>query len=136
MKALVAQLSSFVRSSGRRNVRILLRFVAALLGMVTLFSILFHFLMAVEGKDYSWLTGFYWTLTVMSTLGFGDITFHTDSGVASRSSCSCRGCSFCSSCSRSLLRLLLLRTLRGMFGGAGWDRVILDLDEPAYGGGL
>jgi len=36
--------------------------------------------MAAEGKDYSWVTGFYWTLTVMSTLGFGDITFHTDLG--------------------------------------------------------
>ena len=36
--------------------------------------------MAAEGHDYSWVTGFYWTLTVMSTLGFGDITFHSDLG--------------------------------------------------------
>jgi Trk K+ transport system NAD-binding subunit len=36
--------------------------------------------MAWEGKDYSWITGVYWTLTVMSTLGFGDITFHSDIG--------------------------------------------------------
>jgi hypothetical protein len=36
--------------------------------------------MAWEGKDFSWVTGFYWTLTVMSTLGFGDITFHSDLG--------------------------------------------------------
>ena len=36
--------------------------------------------MAAEGQDFSWVTGFYWTLTVMSTLGFGDITFHTDLG--------------------------------------------------------
>jgi Trk K+ transport system NAD-binding subunit len=36
--------------------------------------------MASEGQDFSWVTGFYWTLTVMSTLGFGDITFHTDLG--------------------------------------------------------
>jgi len=36
--------------------------------------------MAFEGKSYSWITGIYWTLTVMTTLGFGDITFHTDLG--------------------------------------------------------
>jgi Trk K+ transport system NAD-binding subunit len=34
----------------------------------------------VEGQDHSWITGFYWTLTVMSTLGFGDITFVSDIG--------------------------------------------------------
>lgn len=36
----------------------------------------------VEGRQFSWLTGLYWTLTVMSTLGFGDITFHSDLGRA------------------------------------------------------
>jgi voltage-gated potassium channel len=34
----------------------------------------------VEDRQFSWITGFYWTLTVMSTLGFGDITFHSDLG--------------------------------------------------------
>src|SRR5690606_14527463 len=33
-------------------------------------------------QEHSWLTGLYWTLTVMSTLGFGDITFHGDVGRA------------------------------------------------------
>lgn len=36
--------------------------------------------MASEGRSYSWATGVYWTLTVMSTLGFGDITFESDLG--------------------------------------------------------
>ena len=36
--------------------------------------------LAYEGRQESWLTGVYWTLTVMSTLGFGDITFHSDIG--------------------------------------------------------
>ncbi len=36
--------------------------------------------MEYEGRDYSWITGLYWTLTVMSTLGFGDITFYSDLG--------------------------------------------------------
>lgn len=48
--------------------------------MVTVYSILFHFLMIFENREFSWITGFYWTLTVMSTLGFGDITFATDLG--------------------------------------------------------
>jgi voltage-gated potassium channel len=38
--------------------------------------------MEVEGRSFSWITGFYWTLTVMSTLGFGDITFNSDLGRA------------------------------------------------------
>jgi Trk K+ transport system NAD-binding subunit len=33
-----------------------------------------------EGEEHSWITGLYWTLTVMSTLGFGDITFQSDIG--------------------------------------------------------
>jgi hypothetical protein len=36
--------------------------------------------MDLEERNFSWLTGFYWTLTVMSTLGFGDITFTSDLG--------------------------------------------------------
>jgi hypothetical protein len=36
--------------------------------------------MVLEDQDHSWLTGLYWTLTVMSTLGFGDITFQSDLG--------------------------------------------------------
>ncbi len=58
----------------------MLRFLALLLAMIVLYSIAFHFLMAAEGQQHSWLTGLYWTLTVMSTLGFGDITFQSDAG--------------------------------------------------------
>ncbi len=66
----------------KRNLRLIFRFVAVLVVIVFLYSILFHFLMALEGQDHSWLTGFYWTLTVMTTLGFGDITFQSDLGRA------------------------------------------------------
>lgn len=58
----------------------LLRFITILTAMITIYSIIFHFLMAWEGREYSWVTGFYWTLTVMTTLGFGDITFSGDAG--------------------------------------------------------
>jgi len=66
--------------SSRRNLRVLTQFVLLLLGMILVYSVIFHYLMAWEGHRYSWITGIYWTLTVMSTLGFGDITFHTDLG--------------------------------------------------------
>jgi len=72
----------FQKESTKRNVRQLLKFLLVLAAMVAVFSVLFHFIMAAEGKDHTWLTGVYWTLTVMSTLGFGDITFQTDLGRA------------------------------------------------------
>ena len=59
---------------------ILVRFLLILFLVITVYSLGFHYLMAREGQDHTWITGFYWTLTVMSTLGFGDITFHTDAG--------------------------------------------------------
>ncbi|HWQ91548.1 MAG TPA: potassium channel family protein, partial [Clostridia bacterium] len=80
MKTLMPQLLSFLQPTGRKNFNLLLRFLLVLAGMVTVYSILFHVLMVMEGQKHSWLTGLYWTLTVMSTLGFGDITFTSDIG--------------------------------------------------------
>ncbi len=65
----------------RRNIITLSKFFVFLFGIISLYSVLFHLLMQYEGKEYSWITGYYWALTVMSTLGFGDITFHTDLGL-------------------------------------------------------
>jgi Trk K+ transport system NAD-binding subunit len=58
----------------------LLRYLGLLAAVIAVFSTLFHFIMQWEGQSHSWLTALYWTLTVMSTLGFGDITFHSDLG--------------------------------------------------------
>lgn len=81
MKFLPSQIAFFMQSrSAQRNMRFLLRFVLLLVAVITLYSVLFHVIMDYEGRDYSWATGFYWTLTVMSTLGFGDITFLSDTG--------------------------------------------------------
>jgi Trk K+ transport system NAD-binding subunit len=66
-----------------RNLRGLARYVAFLTAVITLYSVAFHYLMLhAEGREHSWITGVYWTLTVMSTLGFGDITFTSDVGRA------------------------------------------------------
>ncbi|WP_448871180.1 potassium channel family protein [Desulfobulbus propionicus] len=81
MKYLPSQLLFLLQDRrARRNIRSLAEFLLFLTGLVIVFSYLFHVIMALEGRDYSLLTGFYWTLTVMSTLGFGDITFNSDLG--------------------------------------------------------
>ncbi len=81
MKFFPAQFIHFLRSRPSvRNLRVLVQFLLALVIMVVVYSILFHYIMASEDQNFSWITGFYWTLTVMSTLGFGDITFNTDLG--------------------------------------------------------
>ncbi len=83
MKFLPAQLAAYMQmGSARRNLRALRGYVLVMLAMITAYSVAFHWLMAAEGQKHSWLTGFYWTLTVMSTLGFGDITFKSDVGRA------------------------------------------------------
>jgi Trk K+ transport system NAD-binding subunit len=66
--------------TGRKNGHLLLRFLAIFVTCVSLYSVLFHLVMAYEGQSFSWMTGLYWTLTVMSTLGLGDITFNSTLG--------------------------------------------------------
>jgi len=80
MKFLLGQFLLILTGKKERNLRMLGKFFLILITMVTVFSVLFHFLMILEDKKFSWITGFYWTLTVMSTLGFGDITFDSDLG--------------------------------------------------------
>lgn len=81
MKFFTSQLSSLIPTApARRNIRLLKRFIAVLAGLVLTYSVLFHFIMVMEGREHTWITGVYWTLTVMSTLGFGDITFTSDIG--------------------------------------------------------
>ncbi len=82
MKLFLIQILFFVRNKeAKKNVLLLAKFLIFLAAIVTLYSTVFHLLMVYEDQHYSWITGFYWTLTVMSTLGFGDITFTTDIGL-------------------------------------------------------
>ena len=66
----------------RQNLGMLAKYILLLLAVVAVYSVAFHWIMAAEGQDHSWVTGLYWTLVVMSTLGFGDITFVSDLGRA------------------------------------------------------
>jgi Trk K+ transport system NAD-binding subunit len=81
MKYLPSQLIYFFQNKTmKKNLRILSKFLAVIAATIIIYTILFHFIMEYEGRQFSWITGFYWTLTVMSTLGFGDITFTSDLG--------------------------------------------------------
>jgi hypothetical protein len=80
MRLIFSELIHLITKKQERNIWVLIKFFIALIAMVTVYSTLFHFLMIFEDRELSWITGFYWTLTVMSTLGFGDITFATDLG--------------------------------------------------------
>lgn len=81
MKFVSTQLTYFLSERQlRRNLTALFKYLLLLAVVVMVFAIAFHFIMAFEGQDHSWVTGVYWTLTVMSTLGFGDITFSSDLG--------------------------------------------------------
>jgi len=81
MKFLTSQLLYFFRDrTAQRNVRILIKFLLVLTLLILLYSFVFHWIMEMEGREYSWPASVYWTLTVMTTLGFGDITFTSDLG--------------------------------------------------------
>ena len=83
MKFFPSQFSLLSQGKGaRRNFGYFSRVIFILTVCVVVFSLLFHYIMEYEGREYSWITGLYWTLTVMSTLGFGDITFNSDLGRA------------------------------------------------------
>lgn len=82
MKFIFSQMAVFMAQSGsKRNMRFLVRFALGMAFLIVAYSLAFHYIMRLEGRDYGFVTGFYWTLTVMSTLGFGDITFASNLGM-------------------------------------------------------
>ncbi len=68
------------RAERRRQLKTIVTLIVVFVVMVGAFSTAFHELMDREGRSFSWPTSIYWTLTTMTTLGFGDITFESDAG--------------------------------------------------------
>jgi len=80
VKTVAAELAYFVRRQAAQNLRLLL-YCTFLVTMVLGYALLFRYLMLhLEGREFSLIASIYWTITVMTTLGFGDITFHSDPG--------------------------------------------------------
>lgn len=81
MKSISAELAYFFRGRARQNLKVLFYYCAFLLAMVLVYATVFRYLMwQLEGREFSFIAGIYWVITVMTTLGFGDITFHSDQG--------------------------------------------------------
>jgi voltage-gated potassium channel len=81
MKFVISQLAYMLKQPlHRENLGRLSRLLVIMGAMIAVFTVLFHIVMVHEGQDHSWLSGLYWTLVTMSTLGFGDITFQSDLG--------------------------------------------------------
>ncbi len=84
LKSLPSQISAITAAVGprtnTRNTRFLVVFSSFLVALIVIFTVLFHVIMQYEGQSHSWLSGLYWVMVTMSTLGFGDITFHSDMG--------------------------------------------------------
>ena len=81
MKAIAAELAYFFRGQARKNIKLLTLYCSFLAGLVIMYAWLFRVLMwELEGREYSFIAGIYWTITAMSTLGYGDITFSSDPG--------------------------------------------------------
>ena len=82
MKFLTSQLAYLTTDrEARANLRALGRYLGFLGVLIALYAVLFHLIkLYVEHEQHSWITGLYWTLVVMTTLGFGDITFTSDIG--------------------------------------------------------
>jgi len=81
MRFFVGILATLARTRRqRRNLRLLGWMAGVFIGLLAVFSVIFHWLMAREGQQHSWVTSVYWTFVTMSTLGFGDITFESDAG--------------------------------------------------------
>ena len=59
MKFAPALVGEIVRSAGpsRRNVRMLLKFLVILAGLVACYSVLFHLIMASEGQSHALFDG-------------------------------------------------------------------------------
>jgi len=81
VKTVAAELAYFLRGQAKKNLKLLIIYCCFLFTMVLVYALIFrHLMLLLEGREYSLIAGIYWTITVMTTLGFGDITFHSEPG--------------------------------------------------------
>ena len=81
MKTIASELAYFLRGRARQNLKVLILYGIFLAALILVYATLFRYLMwHLEGREFTLIAGIYWVITVMTTLGFGDITFQSDPG--------------------------------------------------------
>lgn len=81
MKSISTELAYFFRGRLRQNLKVLCLYGIFLASLILVYALMFDFLMwRLESRDFSLMASIYWVITVMTTLGFGDITFQSDLG--------------------------------------------------------
>ena len=82
MRALIPETGYIPRARSRRNLLILAAYVIFLIIVVLVYAWVFQYMMATYENDpgHSFINGVYWTITTMTTLGYGDITFTSHAG--------------------------------------------------------
>ena len=81
MKGPVNEFAFFLRGQARKNLKLLVIYCLFLFVLIMVYAAFFTVLMDhFEGHQYSFITGVYWTIVTMSTLGYGDYVFTTDTG--------------------------------------------------------
>ena len=68
------------RRRTRRDARLLLQLLGLFLLIVFLSSMVFHYMMMLEGQEHSYWTALYWVISTMTTLGLGDVVFESAGG--------------------------------------------------------
>jgi voltage-gated potassium channel len=82
LRPILPDLGYIPRGRSGRNVLVLIGYVVFLAVVVVIHALLFQYLVAkYEGQpDHSFINGLYWTITTMTTLGYGDHTFASHAG--------------------------------------------------------
>lgn len=82
LRPLIPEIGYIPRARSRRNILILVGYVVFLIVVVLIYAWIFQHMMAKYENDpgHSFINGIYWTITTMTTLGYGDITFNSHAG--------------------------------------------------------
>jgi voltage-gated potassium channel len=81
VRPISGEIAYIVSRGTKKNLKVLIGYCLFLVGLILTYAVLFqHLMLTLEGRQFSFIAGVYWVITVMTTLGFGDITFHTDAG--------------------------------------------------------